>query len=245
MPQNSQNNPNFWTQKHQELCLKYRIKAAYQQFWCWLTNYAKPGKVIEVTLHEFNAWVEKQSGQPLSERHLKNLLKRLLEFGLVRLIKKYNWHELKLIIKPLEWLEPPRKRAEKRSEIRIDSSKISPQTQENSSLPHEEPSQQQQLNIKPNNHVSDETKNEIKQLAQKVDIHLPEKCEVYSYPIEKIFLALNLVFLRNKRDSIDNRIGLLIDCLRWEYWNEPENLRLLHKAGIITPESLYYDYYST
>lgn len=143
----------------------------------------------------------------------------------------------------LEWLEPPRKRVEQRSEIRIDSSKISPQTQENSSAAHQEVSQQQQLNIKPSNHVSDETKNEIRQLAQKVDIQLPQKCEVYNYPIEKIFLALNLVFLRNKRDLIDNRIGLLIDCLRWEYWEEPENKRLLQKAGIITPDSPYYEYY--
>jgi hypothetical protein len=145
----------------------------------------------------------------------------------------------------LEWLEPLRKRVEQKSEIRIDSSKISPQTHENSSVTHQEVNQQQHLDIKPSTHVSDETKNEIKQLAQKVDIQLPEKCEVYYYPIEKIFLALNLVYLRNKRDSIDNRIGLLIDCLRWEYWEEPENKRLLHKAGIITPESLYYDYYST
>ncbi|MHC5599909.1 MAG: hypothetical protein ACYTXC_28925, partial [Nostoc sp.] len=86
-------------------------------FWCWLVNHAKPGKVIEFTLHEFNAYVEKESGQPLHHRHLKNLIKRLLEFGLVRLIKKYSWHEFKLIIKPLEWLEPPRKRVEQKSEI--------------------------------------------------------------------------------------------------------------------------------
>ena len=244
MPENSQNKTSFWTQKHQELCLKYRIKAAYQQLYYWLINYAKPGKVIEASILDFNAWIEKQSGVALNPRHLKNLIKRLLDFGLVRLIKKYNWHEFKLIIKPLDWLEPPRKRAEQKSEIGIDSSKIASETQQNSSVAPQEASQQQQLDIRANSCVSDETKNEIKQLAQKADIQLPEKCEVYNYPVDKIFIALNLVYLRNKRDSIGNRIGLLIDCLRWEYWEEPENKRLLQKGGVITPDSPYYDYYT-
>ncbi|MBW4673359.1 MAG: hypothetical protein KME52_04880 [Desmonostoc geniculatum HA4340-LM1] len=157
MAQNSEKNPNFWTQKHQELCLKYGIKAAYQQFWYWLTNYTKPGKVIEVTLHEFNAWVEKQSGVHLSERHLKNLIKRLLDFGLVKLIKKYSWHEFKLIIKPLEWLEPPRKQVEQKSEISTNSSKIEPQTQENTSENSQGSNQQQHTSSCLNTHVSEET----------------------------------------------------------------------------------------
>lgn len=243
MTQNRQNNINFWTQKHQELCLKYGIKAAYQQLYYWLVNYAKPGKAIELTLHEFNTWIEKQTGRLYSERHLKNLLKRLLDSKLVKLLKKYNWHEFKLIIKPLEWLEPPRKLVEQKSEISINSSKIASETQENTSVAPQEVKQQQQLDINENSYVSNETKNEIKQLAQKVGIQLPEKCEVYYYPVDKIFLALNLVCLRNKRQSVTNRIGLLIDCLKWEYWEEPENKRLLQIAGFITPDSPYYDYY--
>lgn len=240
MPQNS---INFWTQKHQELCLKYRIRAAYQQFYYWLINYAKPGKAIELTLHEFNAWIEKETGELLSARHLKNLIKRLLDTGLVKLLKKYNWHEFKLIIKPLEWLEPLRKQAEKKSEIGIKSSTLALENPENTLPTSEEVNQQQHRSSSLNNHVSDETKTEIKQLCLNEDIHLPEKCEIYYYPIAKISIALGFLLLRNKRESIPNRIGWLIDCLRWEYWEEPENKRLLQHKGVINKDSPFYEIY--
>lgn len=243
MSHNSLNNTNFWTQKHQELCLKYGIKAAYQQFWYWLINYAKPGKVIEITLHEFNAWVEKQTGESLSQRHLKNLIKRLLDFGLVKLLKKYNWHEFKLIIKPIEWLEPRKIQAEQKSENFTNSSTLAAQPQENTSENSQDVNQQQHISSPINTHVSEETKNEIKQLCLSADIHLPDKCEIYYYPKEKITIALGFLLLRNKRDTIPNRIGWLIDCLRWEYWEEPENKRLLQHKGVITKDSPFYEYY--
>ncbi|MDZ8238524.1 MAG: hypothetical protein RMZ69_15310 [Nostoc sp. ChiQUE01a] len=243
MTQNSEKNPNFWTQKHQELCLKYRIKAAYQQFWYWLINYAKPGKVIEVTLHEFNAWVEKQTGLSLSERHLKNLIKRLLDFGLVKLLKKYSWYEFKLIIKPLEWLEPLKKRVEKKSENCTNSSTLATPTPGNTLEKSQDVNQQQHTSSCINTHVSEKTKNEVKQLCLSADIHLPDKCDIYYYPIQKITIALGFLLLKNKRDTIDNRIGWLIDCLRWEYWEEPENKRLLQNKGVITKDSPFYEYY--
>lgn len=243
MTRNSKNLSNFWTQKHQELCLKYRIKAAYQQLWYWLTNYSQPGKVIEATLHDFNAWVEKQSGESYSPRHLKNLIKKLVDCGLVKLIKKYHWHEFKLIVKPIEWLEPPKRRVEQNSENRTNSSTLAAETPKKSSVDSEEVYQQQQFRSSTNNHVSDETKAKVDELCNTVGIQLPEKCEIYYYPIEKIFIAIHFLLLRNKRDVIDNRIGWLIDCLRGEYWEELENKALLQRKGVITPESKFYEYY--
>lgn len=243
MTRNSKNITNFWTQKHQELCLKYRIKAAYQQLWYWLTNYSQPGKVIEATLHDFNAWVEKQSGETYSPRHLKNLIKKLIECGLVKLIKKYHWHEFKLIVKPIEWLDPPKKQVEQNSENSTKSSTLAAESLANNSSTSTEVNQQQHFRSSTNSHVSDETKAEVDKLCSQADIHLAEKCEIYYYPIEKIFIAINFLLIRNKREVIDNRIGWLIDCLRWEYWEEPENKALLQRKGVINPQSIFYEYY--
>ncbi len=243
MTQNRNNNNNFWTQKHQELCLKFGIKGAAQLLWHWLIHYGQAGKQIEPDLSEFNAWVEKERGKGFSAKHLKNIFAKLLDCGLIKLVKQYTWKVFKLIVKPLDWLEPLRKKLEQKSQKLTNTSNLAAETPENSSEKFQEVNQQQQLISSVNTHVSNETKEKIQQLCITASIHLPEKCEVYYYPIEKIFIAVNFLLLRNKRDVVDNRIGWLIDCLRWEYWNEPENKRLLQHKGVITKDSPFYEYY--
>jgi hypothetical protein len=242
-----------WTKKHDELCLKYKIPSSAQKLWHWLICYGPIGKRIEPSLKEFNAWIESQRAKPYCQKQLKNAFNKLLECKLLKLVKKYSWHEFKLIIKPLDWLEPRKNASEKKSDSEKSSSNLQPETQENEFKTFNEVNQQQQYedrdksevtnNTKPTSHVSQETKQEIKQLCQTADIQLPEKCEIFYYPIEKIRISLGFLKLRNKRDLIDNRIGWLIDCLQNEYYFEPENQRTLQILGIISQDSPFYEYY--
>jgi hypothetical protein len=242
-----------WTKKHDELCLKYKIPSSAQKLWHWLICYGQVGKRIEPSLKEFNDWIETERGKPFCQKQLKNAFNKLLECKLLKLVKKYSWHEFKLIIKPLDWLEPRKRVPEKKSDFQNSSSTLQPETLENQSSTSNEVDQQQQSidhqnsdvtnNTKLKTQVSQETKQEIKQLCLAADIQLPEKCEVFYYPIEEIKISLGFLKLRNKRDRIPNRIGWIIDCLQNKYYLEPENQRILQHLGIISIDSLLYEYY--
>lgn len=242
-----------WTKKHDELCLKYKIPNSAQKLWHWLICFGQIGKRIEPSLKDFNAWIEPQRGKPFCQKQLKNAFNKLLECNLIKLVKQYNWHEFKLIIKPLSWLLPRKETAEKKSDLEKSSSNSQPETQSNqNSLADRDDQQQQSLNslneqvtnnTKPQTRVSLETKQSIKQLCLTADIKLPEECELYYFPIEKIKISLGFLKIRNKRDTIPNPIGWLIDCLRKEYYFEPENQRTLQALKIISPDSPYWEYY--
>jgi hypothetical protein len=242
-----------WTKKHDELCLKYKIPSSAQKLWHWLIRYGQVGKRIEPSLKEFNDWIEPERGKPFCQKQLKNAFNKLVECKLVKLVKKYSWHEFKLIIKPLDWLEPRKNTSEKKSDSENSSSTLQAETRENKSKNSDEVNQQQQSidhqnsevtnNTKPLTQSNQETKQEIKQLCLAADIQLPEKCEVFYYPIEEIKISLKFLKLRNKRDRIPNRIGWIIDCLQNKYYLEPENQRVLQHLGIITIDSPLYEYY--
>ncbi|MGI8500150.1 MAG: hypothetical protein ACR2LR_03305 [Hassallia sp.] len=256
MPQND-NKPvprvTAWTKKHDEYCLQYKIPNSAQKLWHWLICYGQVGKRIEPSLKEFNDWIESERGKPYCYKQLKNAFNKLLECKLLKLIRQYNWHEFKLIIKPLDWLEPRNKTSEKKSEFENSNSKTQAETIENQSK-NLDTVYQQQHSIDPKEkevanstrtkpQVSPETKQEIKQLCKTADIQLPEKCEIFYYPIEEIKISLGFLKIRNKRDRIPNRIGWIIDCLQNKYYLEPENQRVLQHLGIISVDSLLYEYY--
>jgi len=102
MNQNTNKSINTWTEKHDALCLKLRIKGAAEHLWKWLLRYGTPGKQIEPDLLEFNAWVEENGGKPYCAKHLKGCFQKLVDKGLIFLKKKYKWREFKLIVKPLD-----------------------------------------------------------------------------------------------------------------------------------------------
>jgi hypothetical protein len=244
MNQNTNKSTDAWTKAHDELCTEHRFKGAVEKLWRWLLRYGTPGKQIEPDLLEFNAWVEESGGKPYCAKHLKNSFQKLVDKGLIFLKKKYKWSQFKLIVKPLDWFESRRKKEEKKSDFRNNSSNSSPESPEKSLQNPDVVNQQQHSSINKSEQVSEETKEEIKLLCkQEADIQLPEKCDIYYYPIDKIKISLSFLKLRNKRETIPNRIGWVIDCLRNEYWQEDENKRVLQLKNIIPQNSPYYDYY--
>ncbi len=109
MTYKTQKSVALWTYKHEEYCLKNKIPRAAQLLWEWFIKTGKVNIETEPDLKDFNNWIKKNRGKGYCRNTLKSAFNTLVENRVVNLIKKYTWHIVKIVTRPLEYLKPKRK----------------------------------------------------------------------------------------------------------------------------------------
>ncbi|MEH1786382.1 MAG: hypothetical protein V7L23_12545, partial [Nostoc sp.] len=113
MTQNAPKKSLPWTEEHTAFCYKHHISPAAKSLWQWLMMQGYIGEEVEPDLSEFNATVAKARGKGYSHNYLKKIFDQLVECRVIQVVKQYSWKIFKLLVRPLSWLKPPRKRTEK------------------------------------------------------------------------------------------------------------------------------------
>jgi hypothetical protein len=109
MPQNALP----WTEEHEAYCYQHHIPPAAKILWQWLMRQGEISLEVEPDLSEFNTWVEKSRGKGYSHNYLKKMFELLCERRVIQVVKQYSWKIFRLLVRPLDWLKPPRKKREK------------------------------------------------------------------------------------------------------------------------------------
>ncbi|AFY34884.1 hypothetical protein [Calothrix sp. PCC 7507] len=206
MPQNTLP----WTEEHESFCYLNHIPHAAKILWQWLMRQGEISTEVEPDLSEFNRWVEKSRGKGYSHNYLKQMFNLLVEQRVIQVVKQYSWKIFRLLVRPLDWLKPPKKPREKNlqnSNCSYGSPTSNQQSAETGNI------QQQHSNIDQN-------------LATLADngIHFDEReKEVLARPTNEIQLAIIMFNLRGGFEKIHNPEGFIRDCLRRRYWEHPHN----------------------
>jgi hypothetical protein len=222
MPEKSLQNTLPWTEEHEAFCYQHHICPAAKSLWQWLMRHGVIAEEVEPDLSEFNATVAKARGKGYSHNYLKKIFDQLVEHRVIQVVKQYSWKIFKLLLRPLEWLKPPKKKREKNLQNHNFSYTLDP-SNDSSTVPGS--IQQQHLNQDIN-----------KELLESKGIHYNEKVtEVINYPTNEIRLALLVFDFRGGFDKVPNPEGFIRQCLRERWWEEPRNYsRLLKMFGHTT-----------
>ncbi|HIK04590.1 MAG TPA: hypothetical protein IGS40_07745 [Trichormus sp. M33_DOE_039] len=205
-----------WTQEHEAYCYKHRISPAAKSLWQWLMLEGQISEEIEPDLSAFNNWVEKVRGKGYAHNYLKKIFDQLVEHRVIQVVKQYSWKIFKLLVRPLEWLKPPKKPREKKLHNH-NYSYDSDTSNQQSSVPSN--TQQQPSNIDDN----------LATLAEN-GINFDDGIkEVLERPKHEIKLAILMFNLRGGFEKIENPEGFIRDCLRGYWWEAPRNYNLLLK----------------
>lgn len=111
-----------WTDKHDEFCLANNIPPAAKLLWEWLTRLGE-AEEVEPDLGEFNDWVKKHRAKGYCRPTLKNALGKLIDCGVVNLIRQYTWKIVKIVTRPLAWLTPKKKLTRTTTNLRFTTRK--------------------------------------------------------------------------------------------------------------------------
>jgi len=205
-----------WTNKHDEFCLANNVPPAAKLLWGWLTRLGE-AEEVEPDLGEFNDWVKRYRSKGYCRPTLKSALAKLVDCGIVNLIRQYTWKIVKIVTRPLDWLKP-KKNLPERQQIYV----LPPSNPDNC----ETLSSQQQLSS--SNHSL---------LTNEGFLFNTSEPEVLNRPEHEIKLALAILNLRGGFETIKDRNpeGWLRTCLRNRYWEEPRNYQaLLREFGATT-----------
>lgn len=203
-----------WSQEHEEYCYKHRISPAAKILWQWLMRQGEISEEVEPDLSAFNAWVETVRGKGYCHKYLKKIFDELVEHRVIQVVKKYSWKIFKLLVRPLEWLKPPRKRVRKNFQNVGSSSTLDP-SNACSFVPVT--LQQQHSNIDKN----------LTTLADNGILFNSDEKEVLDRPENEIKLALIMFNLQGNFEKIRNPEGWIRACLRKRIWEHPTNQKLL------------------
>jgi hypothetical protein len=213
-----------WTEEHEAYCYKHHIPPAAKILWQWLMRQGQIASEIEPDLSEFNAWVAKTRGKPYAHNYLKKIFEILVSSRVVQVIKQYSWKITKLLVRPLSWLNPPKKPREKNlqnsnSSYKTDSSNdISAEPVVNSSSNTLTPTTAEFEEL--------ERQHEILTACAEYEIYFdPNKRttrHLFEFDIEDIRNALKHFTLRGGHQEIKNPQGWLINCLRECYWADEQ-----------------------
>lgn len=203
-----------WTKRHDEFCLANNLPPAAKLLWEWLKRLGEVEET-EPDLGEFNDWVKRHRGKGYCRPTLKNALAKLIDCGVVSLIRQYTWKIVKIVTRPLDWLKPKKNL----------------------------PERQQIYALPPSNAESDEALIKQQQLSssnhsllQNEGFHFDtSEVETLNRPENEIKLAIVIFKLRGGFEKIKNPEGWLRICLRMRYWEQPRNYnRLLELFGATT-----------
>ncbi len=214
MPENSLKNALPWTEEHEAFCYKHHICPAAKSLWQWLMRQGVIAEEVEPDLSEFNATVAKSRGKGYSHNYLKQIFDTLVEHRVIQVVKQYSWKIFKLLVRPLEWLKPPRKKREKNLQNHNLSYKSDP-SNDKSAVPRD--IQQQHSNSDIN----------LETLAEAGIHYDSSEREVLERPTNEIKLGLLMFNLRGGLDKILNPEGFIRRCLRERWWEFPRNYNLL------------------
>jgi len=221
-----------WTLRHDEYCLEHSIKGAARDLWHFLMQLGTTTE-IEIDLVEFNIRVEKFRGKGYEPKWLKQIFNKLASLRIIQVVKKYTWAVYKVIVRPLGWLRPPKKREEK-SYFRQQTSPFDmPKPQ--SVVEGENNSNHSSIPLQ----VTEEIR-EIFTACTEAGLHFGPDAEIFEYAFEDVRLAL--AYFQSKgghsvdgfgRAKIGNPEGWVINCLRNRYWEKQSwSLdNLLHAFG--------------
>lgn len=203
-----------WSEEHEAYCYKHRISPAAKILWQWLMRQGEISEEVEPDLASFNAWVKTVRGKGYCHKYLKMIFDELVEHRVIQVVKKYSWKIFKLLVRPLEWLNPPKKKCRKKSQNSDFTSTLDP-TKDSSVVPGS--LQQQQSNID----------NNLASLADEGIIFNPDEKEVLDRPQNEIKLAIMMFNIQGGLEKIRNPEGWIRTCLRKRIWEHPTNYRLL------------------
>ncbi|BAY34188.1 hypothetical protein NIES2107_60930 [Nostoc carneum NIES-2107] len=208
MTENRYKKPLPWTEEHEAFCYQNHIPPAAKSLWQWLMRQGEISAEIEPDLSEFNATVAKSRGKGYSHNYLKQMFELLLNHRVVQVVKQYSWKVFKLLVRPLEWLNPPKK---KNLQNHNSSYNLPPS---NDSCADGSNIQQQHC--------------DNRQLLEDNGIYYDDNVtEVLHRPTNEIKLALIMFNLRGGFEKIPNPEGWIRDCLRQRYWEHPRNYSVL------------------
>jgi len=208
----------IWSEKHEEFCLENRLPPAAKLLWQWLMRQGQLGEELEPDLAEFNEWVAKHRGKGYSRPTLKSALNQLIECRIVQMVKKYTWRIVKIITRPLDWLNPKKKLRNENEIYDLPAP---------NAYATEAGTQQQQQSFPVQENVS---------VLVEAGIDFDETdTEVIQRPHNEIKLALIMFELRGGFEKIPNPEGWIRTCLRNRIWEEPRNYQyLLSQWGNLT-----------
>ncbi|MEA5626613.1 hypothetical protein [Nostoc sp. UHCC 0251] len=220
MPENSLKSSLPWTEEHDVFCYQHHIPPAAKILWQWLMRQGQIASEIEPDLSEFNAWVAKTRGKPYAHNYLKKIFEILVSCRVLQVIKQYSWKITKLLVRPLSWLNPPKKPREK---------KLHNHNSSYDSPPSNDISAEQGLNSSSNSITLTtaefeelERQHEILTTCAEYEIYFdPNKRttrNLLEFDIEDVQLALKHFVKRGGNQAINNPQGWLINCLCDRKW---------------------------
>ncbi|MBN3926107.1 hypothetical protein [Nostoc sp. NMS4] len=227
MPENSPKNSLSWTEAHDAYCYQHHIPPAAKTLWQWLIRQGEIASEIEPDLSEFNAWVAKVRGKPYAHNYLKRIFEILVSCRVLQVIKQYSWKITKLLVRPLSWLNPPKKVREKKLHNH-NSSYNSPHSNDTNAEPGVNSSSN---SITPTTAEFEELErqHDILTACAEYEIYFdPNKRttrHLFEFDISDVRLALKHFVKRGGNQAIKNPQGWLIKCLHNCYW-EDETLKL-------------------
>lgn len=228
MSYNSPNPTIFWTEKHEEFCFEKKIPPAAQKLWQWLLRQGQPDREIEPDLTEFNSWIAKSRGKGYSHEYLKSMFNLLVELRVISVIKDFCWKTKRILIRPLDWLKPRKKKAKKNLQNPNESWErptSNPTNFEDVCNSSSNLSNAEDLNREEQHQKEQEI---LTKCAESGIYFNPEKQpEILIYEIEDIQSAIEHFHRRGGHDlnnigekKIPNPQGWLIRCLQHRWWED-------------------------
>lgn len=212
---------NLWTEQHEIFCLENKIPPAAQHLWQWLLRQGNVIEEIEPDLSEFNAWVEKWRGKKYSHNYLKSIFQLLEKLGVISIIKPYSWKIYKLVIRPLEWLFPRKKKKLQPLNFTYNSQSSNDSNAVGGSM-------QQQHSVL--------ERNQETFLEAGIEFDTTDT-EVLNRPGWEVRAAIVLFKLRGGfLGRVGNPEGWIRQCLRNRYWESGRNfLAIVYEVSGLTP----------
>lgn len=207
MPKTSPKQKNLWTEQHEAFCLENKIPHAAQRLWQWLLWESKLTEEVEPDLTDFNAWIEETRGKKYANQYLKKMFELLKKLGVIGVLKKFCWKVYRVVIRPLEWVQPLKKK-------KLQNGNPSYKTEASNDCNEAVASLQQQH--------SDLKRNQETLAENDINFDTKEK-EVLNRPNWEIRASLALLAIRSERKIIENPEGFIRDCLRFRWWESNRN----------------------
>lgn len=109
MHTNTKKNNSYWTDKHDEFCLENSLTPCAKLLWQWILRQ----KDDEPDLKEFNNWVEDHRNKPYCRLTIKAAFNQLVECRVVKLVKQFTWHLVRIVTRAIDDLFPKKTYATK------------------------------------------------------------------------------------------------------------------------------------
>ncbi|WP_088243839.1 hypothetical protein [Calothrix rhizosoleniae] len=201
---------NPWTHKHDEFCLENQITPSAKLMWQWLLREGKIGTELEPDLKEFNKWVCKYRGKPYCRPQVKAAFNQLVECRVIQLVKTFTWHLVRIVTRTIADLFP-------KKNCRHQHKSYAEQPSNPEIIKEEEYNSN-------NSSYTDSEKQEIllECATNGIFFNPKQDTDLFNYPRGEITHALDYYscLLPRSKKRILNPPGWLLNCLKFEYWEQ-------------------------